>query len=70
MSIYDPFPKMDSEDDQCSEPSSLAGFIEEQGELTDRDTPREEELDQELSQDANYLVTMKGVRSFMKWPEN
>ena len=33
----------------------------------DRDLPREEAADQEVSEEANYRETMRGVRSFMGW---
>ena len=53
--------------DPFSEPGSPTGVAEEKGELSDRDMGREEELDQELSEEANYRETMRGVRSFMGW---
>ena len=52
---------MDSKDEQRSEPGSPSGVSEEQGELSDRDTPKEEELDQELSEESNYWETMREV---------
>ena len=58
---------MDSEDDQRSEPGFPAGASKEQGELSERDTPGEEELDQELSEEANSWETMRGVKLFMGW---
>ena len=60
--------QMDSDKDQCSEPGSPTGVTEEQGELSDRDIHREEELDQESSEEANYQETMRGVRSFILSP--
>ena len=53
-------------DTEHSEPGSPAGGSD-QGELSDRDTPQDEGLDQELSEEANYRETIKGVRSFMGW---
>ena len=32
-----------------------------------RDLPRDEAADQELSEEANYRETMRGVRSFLGW---
>ena len=55
------YSEMDSEDDQCSEPGSPAGVSENQGELSDRDIRREEELGQELSEGANYRETVREV---------
>ena len=51
---------------RASEPGSPAS-VKDKGELSDRDIPREEELDQELCEEANYRETMSGVRSFMGW---
>ena len=59
--------EMDSEYDQCSEPGSPVGDSEDHGELSDRDISRERELDIELSEEANYWESMKGMRSFMGW---
>ena len=56
----------DSDDNLHSEPDSPAS-VSDQGELSNRDTPKYEELDQELSEEANYWETMRGVRSFMGW---
>ena len=33
----------------------------------DRDLPREEAVDQELSEEANYRETMRGIRNIMGW---
>ena len=55
---------MASEDDQHSETGSPAGVTEEHGELLYRDMAREEELDWELSEEANSWETMRRVRSF------
>ena len=55
----------DSDDDLHSVPDTPTG-ASNQGKLSDRDIPKDEELDQELSI-ANYWETMRGVRSFMGW---
>ena len=47
----------DSDDELHSEPGSPAGGSD-QGELSDKDTPKKE---------ANYRETIRGVRSFMGW---
>ena len=41
--------------------------VSDQGDLSDRDPPKDEELDQEFSEEANYRETMRGVHSFMGW---
>ena len=56
----------DSDDELHTELDSPAGGSD-QGELSDRDTPKDEGLDQELSEEANYRKTIRGVRSFMGW---
>ena len=53
--------------DQHSEPGFPAGAGEDQGKLSDRDTPKGKELNQELSEESNYREIMRGVRSFMGW---
>ena len=58
---------MDLEDDQLCEPGSPAAASEEQDELSDRDTPGEEDLDQKWSEEAKNRETMRGVWSFMGW---
>ena len=50
--------EMNSDDDPHYEPGSPAGTSEEQDELSDRETLREEDFDQELSEEANYQETM------------
>ena len=55
------------DEDQVSEPGSPTCVTEEQGELSDRAIPREEEFDQELSEKVNYRETMRGMRLFMGW---
>ena len=54
----------DSDDDLDNEPDSSAG-VSDQDELSDRDNPKDEELDHVLSEEANYQETMRGVRPFM-----
>ena len=49
------------------EPSSPLCILEEEGELSDLDCVKEEDLDQELSEEANYRVTIRGVQSFLGW---
>ena len=56
----------DSVDELHSAPGSPAGGSD-QGELSDRDTPKDEGFDHELSEEANYRETIRGVRSFMGW---
>ena len=60
----------DSEDDLNSEPESPAADSDE-GNLSNRDPPKDDELDQEFSEEANYKLqtsqTMRGVHSFMGW---
>ena len=56
----------DSEGDQ----HSVTGSLSDENfwyRSPDRDLPREEAADQELSEEANYRETMRGVRSFMGW---
>ena len=56
----------DSDDELHSELGSpVDGNV--QGKLSDRDTHRDEAADQELSEEANYRETIRGVRSFMGW---
>ena len=56
----------DSEGDQHSVTGSLSEENYRYG-SPDRDLPREEATDQELSEEASYRKTMRGVRSFMGW---
>ena len=56
----------DSEGDQNSVTSSLSDENYQYG-SPNRDLPREEAADQELSEEANYRETMRGIRSFMGW---
>ena len=56
----------DSEGDQHSVTGSLSNENYQYG-SPDRDLPREEAADQELSEEANYRETMRGIRSFMGW---
>ena len=56
----------DSEDDLHSKPESPAA-VSDQGDLSDRNTPKDKELGKELSEEANYRETMRGVRLFMCW---
>ena len=56
----------DSEGDQHSVTGSLSDENYPYG-SPDRDLPREEAADQELSEEANYRETMRGIRSFMGW---
>ena len=53
-----------TEDELDSEPESPA-VLSDQEVLSDRDPAKDDELDQELSEVANYRGTMRGVRSFM-----
>ena len=54
----------DSEGDQHTVTGSLSDENYRYG-SPDRDLPREEAADQELSEEANYRETMRGIRSFM-----
>ena len=56
----------DSEDDLNIEPESLAA-VSNQGDLSHRDPPKDDELDQEFSEEANYREMMRGECSFMGW---
>ena len=49
----------DTEHDQHSEPGSSTSVSDNQGKLSHRDTPEDEELDQELSE-VNYNKTTEG----------
>ena len=54
----------DTEDKMASEPESPTAESDREI-LSDRDPVKEDELDQEHSEEANYRETMRGVRSFM-----
>ena len=56
----------ESEDDQHSEASSLLEGNLRDG-SPDRKLTRDESADQELSEEASYRETIRGVRSFMAW---
>ena len=56
----------DIKDELCSELKS-PDVASDQEVLSDRDPTKDDELDQELSEEAKYRETMKGVRSFMGW---
>ena len=56
----------DSEGDQHSVTGSLSDENYRYG-SPDRHLPKEEAADQELSDEANYRETMRGIRSFMGW---
>ena len=56
----------DSEDDQHSVTGSLLEGNYPAG-SPDRELTRDESADQELSEEANYRETIRGVRSFMGW---
>ena len=56
----------DTEDEMASEPESPAAESDRDL-LSDTDPVKEDKLDQEHSEEANYRETMKGVRSFMGW---
>ena len=56
----------DSEDDQHSVTGSLLEGNYRDG-SPDRDLTRDESADQEVSEEANYRETIRGVRSFMGW---
>ena len=56
----------ESEDDQHSEAGSpLEGNFQDAS--PDRDLTRDDSADQELSEEASYRETIRGVRSFMGW---
>ena len=55
----------DSEDELNSEPGAPA-VVSYREVLSDRDPAKDDELDQEFSEEANY-ETIRGVRSFMRW---
>ena len=50
----------------ASEPESHAAKSAQEV-LSDRNLVKEDELDQEHSEEANYRETMRGVRFFMGW---
>ena len=56
----------DTEDKLNSELESAA-VVSDQEVLSDRDPAKDNGLDQEFSEEANYRETMRGVRSFMSW---
>ena len=56
----------DTEDELDSERESLA-VVSDREVLSDRDPAKDHELDQELSEEANYRETMRGVSFFMGW---
>ena len=56
----------DMEDELCSEPES-PDVVSDWEVLSDRDPAKDDELDQELSEEANCRETMRGVHSFMGW---
>ena len=59
----------DSEDELQSEQCSpVDGNV--QGESPDKDICRDETADQELSEEATYRETIRGVRSFRGWHQN
>ena len=54
----------DSEDEQNNKPNSPAVVREV---LSDMDPVKDDKLNQEFSEEANYRETMRGVHSFMGW---
>ena len=56
----------DIEDKLCSELES-PDVASDQEVLSDRDPAKDDKLNQELSEEANYRETMRGVLSFMGW---
>ena len=56
----------ESDEDLQSEPGSPVDS-NVQGESPDRDLTRDESADQELSEEASYRETIRGVKSFMGW---
>ena len=56
----------ESDDDQHSETGFLLEGNFRDG-SPDRELTREESTDQELSEEASYRETIRGVRSFMGW---
>ena len=56
----------DIEDELCSEPES-PDVVSDREVLSDRGPAKDEKLDQEFSEEANYRETMRGVCSFMGW---
>ena len=50
---------MGTDEDNFSEPSSHTGAIEDEGELSDRDSVKEEDLDQKICENENYRETMR-----------
>ena len=49
-----------------SEPESPAA-VSDSKVLSDREPVKEDKLDEEVSEEANYRETMRGVHSFMGW---
>ena len=56
----------DTEDEMASEPESPAAESDREV-LSDGDPVKEDKLDQEHFEEANYRETMRGVHSFMGW---
>ena len=56
----------ETEDELDSEPESPA-VVSDREVLSDMDPAKDDELDQEFSEEANYTETMGGVHSFMGW---
>ena len=56
----------DTEDKLNSEPESPV-VVSNLEVLSDREPPKDDELDQEFSEEANYRETMRGVHSFIGW---
>ena len=56
----------DLDNELCSEPES-PDVASDREVLSDRDQAKENEFDQEVSEEANYGETMRGVGSFMGW---
>ena len=56
----------DSEDEMNSE-LEFPAVVSNQGDLSDRDPPNDEELDQEISEEANYRETMRGEGCVLLW---
>ena len=56
----------DSEDEIWSEPES-PDVVSDLKVLSDKDPAKDDELDQELSEKANYWETIRGMHSFMAW---
>ena len=47
--------------------SRAPGATEEEGKFSNRDIARQEKLDQEISEEASYWETMRGMKLFMGW---